>query len=86
MARKQADKPKKPAKVRTIKLDELAATFLADLPPEAATGSYGPTVNDALAGVNVDVEDGDHDCEGGWTFTIAGGRFVGARLTPPPAE
>jgi hypothetical protein len=78
MAPKTKAKAARPEKRQTITLNALAAGFLGAPPPEAAGGSYGPTVNDHWTRLAIDAPDGDHDHKG-WTFTIAGGRFVGAR-------
>jgi hypothetical protein len=50
-----------------------------DMPHEAASGSYGPSVRDRWAERLIDAPDGEHDIDG-WFFTFASGRFTGARV------
>ncbi|MBN8532452.1 MAG: hypothetical protein J0L51_00045 [Rhizobiales bacterium] len=61
------------------KMDAFILDFLTDPPREAATGSYGPTVNDRWHGRRFDVPDGEHEAMDGWFFTFLDGAFTGAR-------
>jgi hypothetical protein len=68
--------------------EDFILDWLADVPPEAANGSYGTSVRDRWADRIYAFSDGTHtaDIAEGWAFTFAGGRFIGAVLTPPPAD
>jgi hypothetical protein len=66
-------------------IETFAKDFLADLPHEAHSGTYAPSVRDRWHDRTFDFEDGDHEA-GGWTFTFANQRLVhAARLTAPAA-
>ena len=67
-------KPKAPDAIHAF-----AGDFVADLPPEAAGGSYAPTINARWHGKTYKIADGNHAL-GAWTFTFAGGRFIDAKV------
>lgn len=71
--------------IRSIDEDDFVRDWHDDIPHEAAGGSYGATVRDRWADIVFGFADGQHR-GGDWVFTFAGGKFIGAVLTAPPAD
>lgn len=66
---------------RKAKIATFAKDFVKDLPPEAASGSYGATDRDRWATERYTaIADGEHTSQG-WTFAFRDGVFRGARRT-----
>lgn len=83
-ARALAPERKSGASPRAGKVGAVKAfhdAFTADLPAEAAAGSYATTVRDRFHGRRYDIPDGAH-AHGEWRFVFAGGAFVQADRLP----